>query len=208
MCYQSCENVEFLLVQPVDDHDLDMMESEIAIINAQTQKSFAMIAVKIGNWQHELTPWAAPPVFGREPFGDGAKETLNYITSEVIPIMNETRVLLGGYSLAGLFSLWAGYNSSMFEGIAAVSPSVWYPEWINYISLHEPKVRKVYLSLGDKEEKTRNQVMARVGEAIRIQYDTLQKLSCNTILEWNDGNHFVDADKRMARGFAWLMNNT
>ena len=28
----------------------------------------------------------------------------------------------------------------------------------------------------------------------------------NTILEWNAGNHFVDSEKRMAKGFSWLMD--
>ena len=49
--------------------------------------------------------------------------------------------------------------------------------------------------------------MARVGNAIRSQEDFLRGQGVNTILEWNPGNHFVDSEKRMAKGFAWLMNN-
>jgi hypothetical protein len=64
----------------------------------------------------------------------------------------------------------------------------------------------VYLSLGDREEKTRNPVMARVGDAIREAYDHLRQTGTDCVLEWNKGNHFKDADLRTAKAFAWLMN--
>ena len=49
--------------------------------------------------------------------------------------------------------------------------------------------------------------MAQVGNAIRKQHELLTEQKINTILECNAGNHFVDSDKRMAKGFAWLINN-
>ena len=52
-----------------------------------------------------------------------------------------------------------------------------------------------------------NPVMAKVGNDICKQYELLTKQGVNTILEWNAGNHFVDSEKRMAKGFAWLLNN-
>ena len=66
---------------------------------------------------------------------------------------------------------------------------------------------KVYLSLGDREEKARNPVTASVGERIREAYDLLKEQGVNTILEWNQGNHFKDADIRTAKAFAWVMIN-
>ena len=117
------------------------------------------------------------------------------------------RLLLGGYSLAGLFALWTAYQTDAFDGIAAASPSVWYPQWIDYASEKRPLVKSIYLSLGDKEDKARNPVMAQVGKAIRKQHELLSGQEINTILEWNAGNHFVDSEKRMAQGFAWLLNN-
>ena len=64
----------------------------------------------------------------------------------------------------------------------------------------------VYLSLGDKEEKARNPVMAQVGDCIRKQYELLVGQGVNTILEWNKGNHFQHTGERTAKGFAWLLN--
>jgi predicted alpha/beta superfamily hydrolase len=116
------------------------------------------------------------------------------------------RVFLGGYSLAGLFALWAGYQTDSFRGIAAASPSVWFPGFTEYMKENELRADAVYLSLGDREEKTRNPVMARVGDAIRETYDHLRKTGTDCVLEWNKGNHFKDADLRTAKAFAWLMN--
>ena len=50
--------------------------------------------------------------------------------------------------------------------------------------------------------------MVMVGERIRSQYELVQNTGAvkNCVLEWNSGNHFVDSDIRMAKGFAWLLN--
>ena len=202
----------YLLVQPVDEHDLELLEQEAEIIQALANQPFSLVAFKIEDWNQELSPWEAPPVFGKVPFGNGAKKTLAFITNQLLPDMQEKGIdtshcLLGGYSLAGLFALWASYQSDRFVGIAAASPSVWFPCWIPYAKENRPRAYSIYLSLGDKEEKARNPLMSQVGNAIRKQEEILKDQGLNTILEWNAGNHFVDSEKRMAKGFAWLMNN-
>lgn len=205
--YQN-EAAKHLLIQPIDEHDLEGFDQEVETIKELSDKSFSLVAFMIKDWNQELTPWGAPPVFGKTPFGDGAEKTLEFITSQLLPEVQEDipHLILGGYSLAGLFALWAGYQTDKFEGIAAASPSVWYPQWIDYASGNKPLAKSVYLSLGDKEEKAKNPVMAQVGNAIRKQHELLTEQEINTLLEWNAGNHFVDSDKRMAKGFAWLLN--
>ena len=203
------EAAKYLLIQPIDEHDLEVLDQEFKAIKELSDKPFSLAAFMIKDWNQELTPWAAPPVFGKVPFGNGAEKTLKFITSQLLSEVQENipHLILGGYSLAGLFALWAGYQTDRFEGIAAASPSVWYPQWIDYASENKPLAKSVYLSLGDKEEKAKNPVMAQVGNAIRKQHELLTEQKINTILEWNAGNHFVDSDKRMAKGFAWLINN-
>ena len=66
----------------------------------------------------------------------------------------------------------------------------------------------VYLSLGDREERTRNPVMAQVGNAIRTCFDLLKDTGTDCTLEWNKGNHFQDSDYRTAKAFAWVMNRS
>ena len=202
-----------LLIQPVDEHDLEVLDQEVDIIGNLSGSPFSLIALLIEDWNQELTPWPAPDVFGKIPFGDGAYNTLAFITEQLLPKMVAAgihnagmKLLTGGYSLAGLFALWSACQTDLFDGIAAASPSVWFPKWIDYASENKPLTKAVYLSLGDKEEKVKNPVMAQVGNDIRKQYELLTSQDINTILEWNPGNHFVDSGKRMAKGFAWLMN--
>ena len=131
--YQDAEATH-LLIQPIDEHDLEVLDQEVDAIKELSDKPFSLVAFMIKDWNQELTPWAAPPVFGKTPFGDGAEKTLEFITNQLLPEVqgNIPHLILGGYSLAGLFALWAGHQTDRFEGIAAASPSVWYPQWIDY----------------------------------------------------------------------------
>ena len=119
----------------------------------------------------------------------------------------EVKIYLGGYSLAGFFSLWAAYQTDRFAGVAAVSPSVWFPGWMDFAREHSIRAQRVYLSLGDKEERTRNPVMRTVGDNIRSQLELLESdAGCTACtLEMNQGNHFREPDLRTAKGFAWLL---
>lgn len=203
------DGAQALLLQPVDDHYSSLLDSEVALIRSLNTMPFNLVAFRINDWMSELTPWTAPPAFGSQPFGDGAEETLRYLSDLLLPALaarfEVQRTILGGYSLAGLFSLWAGYNSSLFHAIAAASPSVWYPQWMEYIAGRELHSQAVYLSLGDREARTKNPIMAHVGDAIRLQHRLLSAQGVVTIIEWNPGGHFVDSEKRMAKAFAWSM---
>ena len=105
---------------------------------------------------------------------------------EVQPVR---RIYIGGYSLAGLFALWAATRTDRFAGIAAASPSVWFPGFTDYLRANPVRSGAVYLSLGDREEKTRNPVMAEVGNRIRETEEILRGQGVKTVLEWNPGNH-------------------
>ena len=208
------EQPEYLLIQPIDEHDLEVLDNEVATVQSLTNKSFTLVAFEIKDWQSELTPWTSPAVFGKVPFGEGASATLSFIKDTLIPQLeqmelfdkNGMQCVFGGYSLAGFFALWSSYQTKLFGGIAAVSPSVWYPQWMEYAKDNKPLATTVYLSLGDKEEKTKNPIMAQVGNCIRKQQELLTAQGINTILEWNPGNHFQHSDERTAKGFAWIMN--
>ena len=192
-----------VLIQPADEHDLQGIENEIREIRKAADRDFRMLVFRIRDWNRELSPWSAPPVFGSEPFGSGAQETLREILNYCRD--PEKTYYIGGYSLAGLFALWTAYQTEVFSGVAAASPSLWFPGFLEYMKMHPVRSGAVYLSLGDKEEKTRNPVMATVGERIREACDTLLEAHVDCILEWNEENHFREADVRTAKAFAWLM---
>ena len=193
-----------MLIQPVDDHDLAGIETEAKTITELVGGDFRLIAVKIEDWNRDLSPWEAPPVFGKEAFGGGAAETL----AEFLKLCDDKskRYYIGGYSLAGLFALWAVCQTDAFAGVAAASPSVWFPGFADYVKEHGVQCGHIYLSLGDREELTRNPVMATVGDRIRELYTFLSAQGTGCVLEWNPGSHFKDADLRTARAFAWLLN--
>ena len=196
-------DAQIVLIQPVDDHDLDGIENEVAYITQNCDTDFCLIAAKIDDWNVQLSPWEAPAVFGNEAFGSGAADTLKSILE--ICDDESKKYYLGGYSLAGLFALWAVCQTDVFCGAAAASPSVWFPDFTNYIKENDIKTDAVYLSLGDREEKTKNPIMATVGDRIRETYGLLQKKGVNCTLEWNSGNHFKEPDTRMAKAFSWLL---
>ncbi len=236
-------NAKHLLIHVTGDDELSGLERMIREIRSLSKMPFRIAIVKVNDWNRELSPWPCPPVFGDEAFGDGAPKTLDYILNDLIPSLKEdgmmdeeTMTLLGGYSLAGFFALWAAYQTEVFDGIAAVSPSVWFPGWMAFAKEHSVKTRAVYLSLGLKEEKTRHPIMRTVGDCIREQYDLLKTQKSGQMeqsahadapeekndkqkasdlsrqlqyatLEWNPGNHFLDPDKRTAQGYSWLLQS-
>lgn len=192
-----------VFIQLVDAHDMALMEREAAFVRELSGGAdWRIDAIPVSDWQQDLTPWRADPVFGRQGFGDGAPQTLRALLDCMEP---DRRCCLCGYSLAGLFALWAGCQTNAFAGIAAASPSVWYPNWLAYAGQHRMRAPAVYLSLGDRESRAKNPVMATVGEAIRGQHALLEAVGVRAALEWNPGNHFADSDLRMAKGVAWLL---
>lgn len=231
-----------LLLQPVDSHDLEELQSELDYLTAHSNSSFVLVAVPIQHWYDELSPWPTPPIFGKTAFGNGAPRTLDWLLKSVIPAVELAkplqedaqpgkskltiidvpdtpddaadfhaasagwRVVLGGYSLAGLFSLWAGTQHA-FSAVVAASPSVWYPKWIHFAKHNPMRARAVYLSLGDRECHTRTPLLSTVDDCIHQQLDIVQSQHIPAVLEMNPGNHFQDNGKRTAKGFVWAMEN-
>jgi predicted alpha/beta superfamily hydrolase len=189
----------------VDDHDLEGIESEIAEIQKLTDSDFCLIAIKVNDWNRDLSPWEAPAVFGKEDFGGGAEETLQEVLKYCAD--REKHYIIGCYSLAGLFALWAAYQTDTFAGVAAASPSIWFPHFTDYMRKYPIRLKRVYLSLGDREERTRNPVLATVGTRITEAHGLLRAQGVDCVFEWNPGNHFQDPDKRTAKAFARLLSD-
>ena len=200
------ETAENLIIQPVDERELESIPKEAEEIKKLAGAvDFALLAVKVNNWSVDLSPWYAPAVFGNENFGGGAEKTLKYINDLAEGEYKGRRIILGGYSLAGLFALWTGTKNGNYNGIVAASPSVWFPGFTDYMKEYEMKACAVYLSLGDKESKTRNALLSTTDECIKKTHEILLRQGVNSILEWNDGNHFKNPENRMAKGLAWTL---
>ena len=205
---------EYLLLQMTDEHELQRMDNEVAAIAQGAAHPFLFAAIPVESWNDELSPWKSPAVWGKESFGGNAAGTLRFLTEQAIPTLKKqfalpenVRIILGGYSLAGLFALWASTQTALFSGVAAASPSVWFPGWMEFEQQHPIQAQCIYLSLGDREERTKNATMAAVGDNIRALHRELVERGKNCTLEWNNGGHFKDADLRTARAFRWAMED-
>ena len=195
-------------------HEMPPLAAEAVKILEKTEAGIVFANFGVENWNDELSPWSADAVLRNQPFLGKAENTLSFVTDVFIPelisrysLPSDIKIVIGGYSLAGLFALWASYMTDIFHAVAAVSPSVWFPGWIEFATERHILADKVYLSLGNREEKTNNRTMARVGDNIRLQKEFLDRQDIESVLEWNDGNHFRDVKKRVARGMLWAAEN-
>ena len=205
-------HAEYLLLQMTGEHELQSMDGEVAAIAQGAAHPFLLAAVPVESWNDALSLWEAPAVWGKQGFGGKAADTLHFLAEQVIPTLKQQfrlpeniKIILGGYSLAGLFALWVSTQTNLFYGIAAASPSVWFPGWMEFEQRHPIQAQRVYLSLGNKEEHTKNIVMAAVSDNIRTLHSRLAERGADCTLEWNSGGHFKDADLRTAKAFQWAM---
>ena len=195
-------------------------ENEGAAVHSELMKlttsDFSLATINITDWNTDLSPWEIPPVYkSDEPFTGGADAYLETLTGEIIPtIIGEldsepSYIALAGYSLAGLFAVYAMYRTDRFARIASASGSMWFPDFVEFAKSHEPAAlpEKLYLSLGDREARTRNQVMATVEQNTGALFDYYKSLGVEAVFEMNPGNHFRDAAQRMAKGIVWLVRN-
>ena len=205
------EAPECLLVQPSARHENASLEAEVAQLTGLTDKSFLLVTIELEDWTIDLMPWPDGNISRDPEAGKHGQETLEFILNDLLTELElrygNLSVILGGYSLGGLFALWASCQSDRFKAVAAASPSVWIHGWLPFAKKHVPMADTVYLSLGDREEHVKNQAIARVGDNLRAHYELLQKQlgPDRCTLVWEEGNHFTDNAGRMARAFAWCL---
>ena len=234
-CTDNMESCQKLLVWPMGKHEETEMEHMFGLLlPILKEQNCLFVAWQVEDWNRELSPWEAPTAFGDEVFSGQGVQSLNWLTQVCIPYFQkcltgkslaeksstEKRlvenpegipVFLGGYSLAGLFALWALHETDLFSGAASCSGSLWYPGFVEYVKKKEAegerdKCRSVYLSLGTKEAKSRNPVLSTIKERTEELYAFYQDRSdFHTILEWNPGNHFTEPMERLLKGFRWLI---
>ena len=181
---------------------------------AANYPQFALVAISDLEWNHDMAPWDRPAAFKNgEPFIGGADDYLRLLVEEIMP--RAEKELSGppawrgiaGYSLAGLFALYAIYRTDVFSRVGCMSGSLWFPGFKEYVFSHEPKRRPdcIYFSLGDKEAKTRNSVLKTVQENTEEIQAFYQSKGIDTVFQLNPGNHFVQGIERTVAGIQWLL---
>lgn len=170
----------------------------------------------VGNidWNHDMSPWYMPSIYSKEKsFSGGADEYLKLLIDEILPKANELIegepefTGIAGYSLAGLFAVYAMYKTDVFDRVASMSGSLWFIDFIEYCKRNEYKrlPDKIYFSLGDKEANTRNPVLKTVEDNTRELSEYFKSLGTDVIFELNFGNHFTDVIFRSAKGIKAIL---
>lgn len=207
----------------------------------QVPEGVSLVNVGVDLWEENFSPWCAPRVFAKGPnFGDGAQKTLDTLINQAIPWTESElteppayRVLVG-YSLAGLFSLWAGVSqlaapqqvalgcqpddalsqpgavpAATFQRIGAVSGSFWFPGLLDYVDQQlrggAVGLTHAYLSLGDREARTPNPQIMHVRENAELLASRFENAGITSTFELNRGNHFQNVEGRMQKALDWLV---
>ena len=176
---------------------------------------FTLVAVSNLEWDHDMSPWAIPPISEKDtPCTGGADDYLDLLLHRILP--EAEKALPGihswrgiaGYSLAGLFAVYAMYQSDVFSRVASMSGSLWFPGIKEYLVSHKPKRRPdcLYFSLGEKESKTRNPILKNVRQNTEAISAFYQSQGIHTVFHLNPGNHYDHAAERTAAGICWLLN--
>lgn len=181
-------------------------------VKQSTGVAFSFYELTVADWDSYLTPWKSDGIMKGRGFEGKAKDLLDSIKNQVIPVIKESsemNIYCAGYSLAGLFSLWSLYESDIFDGAACCSGSLWYPGWLEFAGNNKLKRKcEVYLSLGEKEKNTKNPIMRDIESNMKQQYELLKQSDIveRLHIDWHEGGHFDNTDRRMEMGIEWLMN--
>lgn len=190
------------------------MEAVLKLIKEGEGKNFLLCTFEANDWNDDFSPWEAPPVFGKEGFSGKGIDTLVFLKSRLIPYIEicypeavSARKVIAGYSLAGLFSLWAALTGN-FDNAISCSGSLWFPGWTDFLekTALPSSGSEFYISLGDKESKTKNKVMASV-EANTLKTVEYLKTKSSCTFEWNQGGHFNGSEERMAKAFISFLHS-
>lgn len=175
---------------------------------------FTLVAIGGLDWNRELSPWPCDAITATsEPFAGEAAAFLHELTHKIIPSIEAPLAApprlraIAGYSLSGLFALWACCKTDLFSRAASVSGSLWFPGFADYLDENLPQgaLDVAYLSLGKKEHKTPNRMMREVLADTKRCEQILQDRGAKTLFERNPGNHFSEPALRSAKGIAWML---
>lgn len=166
--------------------------------------TYTILQVQVDDWNAQLSPWPCPPLFSKqEPFSGNADQTLQELLNLDIVKKPWRKMIIGGYSLGGLFALYACTKIELFDACLSVSGSLWYPQWTAYLKEHPVHCEHVYLSLGDAEAKTRNKIMSQVDDNTQETYALLKEYT-NAYFTYNPGNHFHQPEIRIQNAIVYI----
>lgn len=173
-------------------------------INIEPVEGVRLVMIYPYDWNYCMTPWK----YHDKNMGKtgGGEEFLSWFISEIYDEKYQ-RQYIGGYSLGGLFALFAACEKELFDGVMSVSGSLWYPgalEYFNEKSIGK-RIGKIYMSLGDKESLTKNVEREKVGFNTEKLAEVFGRTK-EVFFEYNRGGHFTDINGRIAKSILTEIN--
>lgn len=199
--------------------DIQSYLPKLASAMGKTIRPAHLVCVTPTDWNRDFSPWPAAALHeGSEPFSGHADERIAFLCNAVKPMVDSSfrtlpdaeNTMIFGYSLGGLAALYALYRrSDVFGAAGCLSGSLWYQGFMDFQRQNAAGLqnKRVYLSLGRKEEKTRHPLMSRIG----LCYEETQSLLCAQLGEeqvtftLHNGGHGTEVDQRMLQGLQWLL---
>jgi predicted alpha/beta superfamily hydrolase len=182
-------------------------------VSALLERPCVLVSVPAPDWERDLSPWPAPRAFaGSEDFTGGADAFLTRLEdclrgAEACCGLRPTVRAIAGYSLAGLFAVYAVYKSRLFSRAASVSGSMWFDGFTEYMASHAPArvPERMYFSLGSREARVKDPRLAAVETATARAAEIMSAAGAATVFEHNAGGHFAPAAPRLAKGINHLL---
>ena len=172
-----------------------------------------MVSVPVDDWGAKLTPWPAPALYrGETDYAGEAGQTLAWLTADVVPqaeretgLAPSTRAI-AGYSLAGLFSLYAFLHDDSWAAVGCLSGSLWYEDWLDHVEGLEFSTagRYAFLSLGSKERRAPRPQLKQVQDRTEACIELMRSRGLETDFVLNPGGHLTGINLRIRQGLQAL----
>lgn len=183
---------------------IDSPEHPLDVAAAAEGLRSRVASVPIADWGDALTPWPAPALRpGEKDFGGRADETLASL-AETFDQASGSHAICG-YSLGGLFALYAFVREPRLAACACLSGSVWYEGWVDWLRESAPDCagRYAYFSVG-KKEKRAGLPFRHVEEDLDACVEILRAHGCAVDVALGPGNHMQHVAERLAAGLTAL----
>lgn len=183
---------------------IDSPEHPMDVAAAAEGLCSRVVSVPVADWGDALTPWPAPALRpGEKDFGGRADETLAALAEELDKAPGPHAIC--GYSLGGLFTLYAFVREPRFAACACLSGSVWYEGWVDWLRENAPDCagRYAYFSVG-KKEKRAGLPFRHVEEDLATCAGVLRAQGCEVDIALGPGSHMQHVTERLAAGMSAL----
>ena len=183
---------------------IDSPEHQLDVATAAEGLRSHVASVPVADWGDELTPWPAPALRpGEKDFGGRADETLASLAAALDKAPGPHAIC--GYSLGGLFALYAFVREPRLAACACLSGSVWYEGWVDWLRENAPDCagRYAYFSVG-KKEKRAGLPFRHVEEDLAACAEILRARGCKVDVALGPGSHMQHVTERLAAGLTAL----